>query len=264
MENEELLNSDATPEVSSEPQETVDNTPAPAAQAAEATNKQPSQEESNVPFHEHPRFKELVDQKNQFSTKASELERQVQEMQARLQSFSTNKTDAQKKEDALLSRLKSIDPEFGERFAEVDGLRDQIKQFKEWQQNFEREKVRTEAFNTLNQLHEQNKVAPEWRDIYNSQIELAAMRNPNIGLKDLPQLYKSVHDAVNKNIESLKRQTTASYVDAKKADTKAPTAAPKGKAVSPVKSGEYSKDPGKARQEMVSKILKEARASKDV
>jgi hypothetical protein len=246
-------NPDVTQESSPEPEKSEANAEQPEGQTAAAQNEQ-------VPFHEHPRFRELVEQKNKYADELKQVQSQFSEMQRLMHEMRQPKTQAQ--EDALHARLKGIDPEFGERFAKVDSSLNELQELKQWKAQMEADNLRNTAISTIEKLHTENKVPAEWRDLYNSQIEAAAMRDRSIGLKDLPNLYKRVHEQVSKLMEGTKRADRESYVTDKKKDASTPSMT-KGKA--PQKSGpEWSKDPYEARQQLVQRVRAQLKADKEV
>jgi hypothetical protein len=231
--------------------------------ASPAPEQTQTKQPENVPFHEHPRFKEIVEQKNQFARQVEQTSRQLQEMQSRLAQMEQARTAAQKQEDALHARLKGIDPEFGERFAKVDSSLQELEQLKQWKADFEAQQLRERAVNMVDKLHTENNVPKEWQELYNTQIQAFASANPRLGLKDLPVVYKAIHDKMSKMFDQMKRQERESYVTDKKKDASTPSN-PKGKAPTQKAGGEYSKNPDEARQQLVANIRKAMRAEKEI
>ncbi len=262
MEELEQINSDVQNEASSEPQ--TESAEAPQAeQSAQAGDINNQTEDKQVPFHEHPRFRELVEQKNQFASRVKEYEQRLSDMDSRLKQASEAQKVSQTQEDKLISRLKQIDPEFGGRIEEMHNKLSKLDQFEQWQQQMEVDRVRTQAVQTINSLHTENKVPKEWQEVINSQIELSVMRNPNLGIQDLPNVYKQVHSSFSKLMEGVKRSERESYVVDKKQDAKTPQT-PKGKPVSSAPSkSELSNNPDEARNQLVSQVLKEMRAGRN-
>lgn len=254
FEEQEQIQSDASPESSSETQDQSDSNAQPEQSASEQVNKQ-----TDTPFHEHPRFKELVEQKNQFASQAKQLQDQIAQLQSRMEA-SSKQSVAQKEQDALLSRLKGIDPEFGERFEKLDATRKELEEMRAWREEMENERVRTQAISTISSLHEQNKVSADHQELYKSLIAGHFSSNPQLGLKDLPNVYKNVHESISKMLEGVKRSERESYVKGKAVDAKTPTSQPKGKPVKGSGDPEYSKDPEVARKQMISRILKQSKA----
>lgn len=240
-----------------------------AADGAEGTAAQPNQEAANTPFHEHPRFKELVEQKNQALASQKALEERYQAMERQMQQFqqsqSQPKSQAQAEKDALIERLKGIDPEFATRMEQMSNALPQVEQMQKQFQEYQAEQVRVQAVSSVNSLHEQNKVSPEMKEIINSQLDLMAMQGQLKDLKDIPTAYKQIHEKYSKFVDSIKRSERESYVTAKKVDAKTPTSQPKGAPASPAsKKPSFSKDPEVARQQIVSRYLKSSKAEADL
>lgn len=254
-EERDQLESDVI-EPSSEAQAPVESTPAAPVEAAPASP-------DPAPFHEHPRFKELVEQKNTYAQQTKALQDQIAQMQARMEQLS-KPAQQPKPADELHQRLKGIDPVFGERFEQLEAARQQVEEMRAWKEEMERERTRTQAVQTVNSLHEQHKVAAEDRDLYQSLLELQIQKNPTARMEDLPALYKNVHEMVSKRYDALKRSERESYVKEKSVDSKVPSSQPKGKAVSHNRETDFSKmDPETARREAVSQIVKQMRAERD-
>jgi hypothetical protein len=252
---QELQQTDVQDAPSSEEQ------PVQMSQADDAQESAPKQEApKETPFHEHPRFKELVEQKNRYAEESKSYAQRLQEMERRLQELSQPKV--QKQEDPLLARLKGIDPEFGERFAKLTSQEQELQELKSWKAQFEADQLRTRAVSELSKLHEENKVSPEMRKIYDAQIQAAATANPRLGLQDLPNLYKQVHETFSKMIDDAKRAERESYVASKKADAKAPTSQPKGTTVKPSRS-KPSGTPAEQREQMMKEILNDIRTQRN-
>jgi hypothetical protein len=257
MLEQEQSQSDVNEEVSSEPSSTETNN------ISADSEEKASTDSKDMPFHEHPRFRELVEQKNKYADSYKSLESKYAEMEKRLNEM-TKATPSKKEEDALIARLKGVDPEFGERFAKLDATQQELAELKAWRSQMEGDRVREGAVNTIQSLHGQNKVSSEMQELYNEQLEALYARNPQGFLKDINASYKAVHERMSKVMEGIKRAERESYVQGKKADVKAPTAATKGKAVNPAKASDYSNDPALARQQLVQRVLKQAKASNNL
>lgn len=221
-----------------------------------------SDKPDSTPFHEHPRFRELVEQKNKYAESYKTLEQQYKQMAKQLEELNS-RMSPKKEEDPLVARLKGIDPEFGERFEKLSSTEKELAELRQWREQMEMDRIRTSAVNTVSQLHTQNKVPAELQEFYNEQLEAMYARNPQAFLSDINSAYKTVHDRVSKILESRDRATRESYVSAKKADSKAPSSQPKGK---PVNTGqeELSSDPEVARKQVISRVLKHTKASSTI
>lgn len=251
--NEEQINSDVSQaEPSSE-------TPIQAAPVGET--KQP--DEANVPFHQHPRWIERDNELKSERAARVQMENQLRQLQARLDQPAPT-AQAQKEQDALLARLKGIDPEFGERFEKLDQTRSELEELRQWRQQVESQNLRQQAVSTVNTLHEQNKVAPEDRNLYEQILKAKVSEMPHARLEDLPNIYKEVHEMFSKRYEALRRSERESYVKGKTSDTKAPASQAKGQAVPNSKGEEFSKDPETARQQAVQQIVRQMKADREV
>ncbi len=241
--------------------------PAPVTESTESesvsTEAKPKTEEA--PFHEHPRFKELVEERNQWKTKSSEYERRMADLDRRLQDLSKPKTidPAQAERQELMTRLKGIDPAFAKLMEDLSDKASRVDQVNQTVQEREAEYVRNTAMTQINAMHAENKVPKEFQDLIQNQIELAAMRDPRIGLHNLKEVYQKVHQSFNGVIEGVKRSERESYQKAKTTDSNAPVTQSKG---SPAKPGskpfEYSKNREEAKAQVTKQILEDLRRSR--
>lgn len=263
----EQSNSDASFEASSElPSTDSQQTQESAPAQAEAQKPEDSSTDFDQRLDKHPRFKELIEQKNQFSQRVQTYEKQLAEMQKRFEEMNKPKQEdpEAKQTQELMERLKGIDPTFAKGYQKALEAAKQVEQLSQWKQQYETQQFQQAAVSTVNSLHEANKLSPEIRDLYNAQL-IAAERNGQIrSVDDVKAVYKQVHESMSKMFEARDRQLRESYVADKKKDASAPTAQSKGKPVNPNAPKQYSKDPGEARQQMVAEILAETRASKNV
>lgn len=264
-ENEQSIESDVSPQESSSDTPTPSTSGEPAqSQDAPAKTEQPN--DANVPFHQHPRWIERDNELKSERQARQALEAQIKEIQGNLSRQQTQQAPVtQKEQDALVARLKGIDPEFGERFEQMDATRAQLQEMREWRQQMEASTLRAQVQTSLSSLHEQNKVAPEDRALYEQVLRAKAVElGPNARLEDLPLIYKDVHEMFSKRTEALKRAERESYVKAKAADARTPTSQSKGTPVNTSAGEEYSKDPETARQQAVSRIVKQMKAEQGI
>lgn len=255
MSEEQLAPSDANIETSSESQESTASLESASESPSESSSKIESKPET--PFHEHPRFKELINEKNQFASRYEEMSKQVKEMQARMEEFAKPKPVETKNQ--LIERLKGIDPEFGTWAEQQEATRAQLQEFAQWKAQLEVEKGQAQVRESVTRLHSEHKVSPELQGIYESQIKAIAQSNPSLGLKDLPALYKQVHDQFSKIFEARERSKLASYAQGKKQDAAVPPAQ-KGQAPKPsAPKTSYPKDREEAKSVMVKQIMNQLR-----
>jgi exonuclease VII small subunit len=237
---------DVSPEASSTPAE---------SNVSSSEAKAPVEKE--IPFHEHPRFKEVINQKNEFSQRLQEAEKRFQELSSR---FESSKPKEATPESKLLERLKGIDPEFGSWAEQQHAMKQQLEQkltaMEQWKSSLESSQQMSQVTSSLEKLHTENNVPADLRDFYEAQLERAAKANPNLTLQDLPKVYKEIHDRHSKYMESVKRDVLASYTQSKSKDAAIPSAS-KGNTQKPGNPKfEYSKDPSEARSQIVKNALK--------
>jgi DNA repair exonuclease SbcCD ATPase subunit len=203
----------------------VESQPGREAQASESATDKPT------PFHEHPRFKELVTQKNEYAQRMQTFEQQNQQLMQRLsqmeQAFKQQpKAEAQKPSyDQLFQRLHGIDPEFAQamqdmyqRAQSVDQIQQKLESTLTWQQQQQLEQGHQAANNKLNDLFTQFKVPDSQREFYTSMVEAEAYKNPNAKLSDIDNIFKATHDRFSKFVDGYSREIRQSYVSDKKKD----------------------------------------------
>lgn len=256
-------------ESSNQEQDTQQQTQAQESENVDQTKEMAApQDEKQMPFHEHPRFKEVIEQKNQFKQQVEQYARQMQDMQRSLEEMRRSQEASRPKpQDALMERLKGIDPDFAERFGkvnEVDTIKQELQEFKEWRTEQAQQAQRIEARGNLERLYTDNNVPKELRGIYEDRIVAAGNRNPELTSKDLSKVFNNIHEEMSKLLEMTKRETTKSYVANKQQAAAKPSAQPKGKAAPSVNKQQFSKDPHQARADLVKQILEESRAEKDI
>lgn len=250
LENQEL-NSDVESGISSEPEQSSQNTQQtgqterPLEQEAQTAPK-----EEQTPFHLHPRWKEMVEQKNEALGYAQNLAQKYKELEQRL-----NKMSEPQIKDEVYEQIKAADPRVADYLKEtrdkalkVDELMAQLQESRE-------EQFRSQAVSNINSLHSENKVAQELQPLYNRLLDNAYRSGEIKSEADVKQAYKSIHEMFSKTMESVKRAEREAYVKTKQSDAKAPSAMPPGKAVSHAKPPEFSKDPAQAKAQLIQRVL---------
>src|SRR6185437_3864696 len=172
----------------------------PSESSAEATEQQPTSgegaaaettpaaasapSEDNVPFHKHPRFQELIQERNTFK---EQIEAQAKVLQS-LQDQVKKATPAER--DELMERLAGIDPQFG---ALVKNMRDELKtarqqidDFNQWRQTSSAQTAQQQVASTKTNFYTENKVPEERRGLYEAMIKQVADSNPKLNISDLP------------------------------------------------------------------------------
>lgn len=248
-----------------EAQPAADQSEAAPAPEVEAAPK-------DVPFHEHPRFREVIEQKNKFAEdlRREQLERTRMQAQLEMLMKSREKQDAPQ-EAPIFQKLDGIDPEFAKVMREmytsassVKQLQQDLQELRQYRETSEANQGRAQALAEVSRLHNEYKVPAPVQSFYQARLEqIAAQEGDKLSMKDLPNVYKRIHDEFNGFLETTKRQNLAGYVQDKTKDAKAPAPQPKGQAPGAQKS-QYSSNPEEAKAQLIKNVLKQARASKDI
>lgn len=238
------------------------------AKAAGSENKP-----DTTPFHEHPRFKELVEQKNEALRRHQEMESRYKAIEQQLGSLKDAQPKPQTEFDALLGDLKKIDPrlaaalESAAKGAETSkSLQARLDAFEKQSQEASRTQTVQSAVAKINSLHESNKMSDFGKQFINNQLDLAYRSGQlNAGdVKAIEAAYGESAKAIKAYEDSLKRSVTESYVQAKKTDASVPASQPKG---SPAKAGQkplnVPKDKDAMKAAVVKSFLKEQAAGRD-
>lgn len=233
--------------VSSEPQ---DESQQEGLDGQESKQAAPQKE---VPFHEHPRWKEVMEERNAEREARKQLEAQISELR-KLQESQLKPKDT----DPMYERLKGIDPDFAEYLKEVKTQAMAAKQLQEELAALKQEQFTNTARATFSELNAANKVSPELAKIYEQQLEAAYSRGEFKDVNGLKAVYKNIHDTFTKVFEDHKRSSLAEYTEAKKKEAAKPAPQAKGKAP--------SSNPQKpmTRDQLVKSITSQLRASKEV
>ncbi len=220
MEDQETQETDVTPSDSS----SESDSPESSAQDQEA---QPQGQEAaakpgndaNIPFHEHPRFKELIEQKNSYQEKLTGFEKQVKELSEQLARQAPPPAKPQNPYASVLERLQQVDPEFAKMQQQVLEAIEALPKFQQQYQTDQMTQIRTQYENTLSSLFKANNVDPEDQIDYKLRLQAYITQNPNTTLQEVEGLFKREHDAMGKRRESFERKIRESYVKAKKGDS---------------------------------------------
>jgi len=232
--------------------EQIQETPAPETDQIDSSNQNTdtsservAQSEDNIPFHKHPRWQEVMEKARvaeersaQYQSQLEQYQSKMTEMERRFQQFSTPKPEV----NPFVAKLREIDPKYGEWAESIEGRASQAETLAQELQQMKYERLIERYESSVDKLHNEHKTAPEVRELIKDQLDAMAQSN-RIGMKDLPQVYKSLADKYGKMFENLKRSTTANYVQDKAKDGASPASQPKGKAA-PVRNnkGQFTGD----------------------
>lgn len=220
MELEQGMESGVSPESTS-----GSETASPVQSQSEApVQEAQAKPEQNVPFHEHPRFKELVEQKNQYATKYSQLEEGYKRLEAQLKQLQTPQKVEQSAQEKILERLQGIDPEFAgfqkelvTKLAMAEQVKQELEQLKQERQQEVYQRQAQEANQNFEKLCADNKIPKHMEIFYREAIANAAM-SKNSSVNDLPVLFKEAHERLSKSFEEFRRQDREAYAASKKSD----------------------------------------------
>lgn len=246
-------------EVSQEPQ---DESQTESEQGQEAA-QQASEQEKPLPFNEHPRWKEMLEQRNAERQAREQLQSQIAEMQKRFEELSKpkdNKPDFNQVRTKMAERLKNIDPEFHEY---MSLLEQQALSAKEELQSFREEQFVNRAVSRFDELTKADAVPTELAALYRAQLDQQYREGKIRSMEDLEKSYKSIHEPMKQFLEAQKKSHLDQYVKTKKVDAAKPAAQPKGRQATPGKGPKTYQNDQQRKADLVSQIVTEMRASND-
>jgi hypothetical protein len=257
-ENEEQ--SGVEQEVSQEPQ--VDSQE--ESEESQETKPQASEEEKPLPFNEHPRWKEMIEQRNAERQAREQLQAQIAEMQKKFEESlkpKDQRPDFNQIRTKMAERLKGIDPEFQ---AYMSALEEQALSAKEELQAFREEQFVNRAVSRFDELTKADSVPTELASLYRSQLDQQYREGKIRSMEDLEKAYKSIHEPMKQFLESQKKSHLDEYVKTKKTDAAKPAQQSKGKPALPSKGRKTFENDQQRRAALVSDIVTEMRASNDL
>lgn len=256
MDNEFENQTDANQvEGTSEPQ---DNSQEPQTEVA--AKAETSQDEK--PFHEHPRFKELIDERNKFREEMEAQKRQYAELERQMRSFSTQAQPQAKPKNMALEELREIKPELASYIENTGTAAEKVAALEAQLTEMRRQTIINQYESAVNSLYTANNISESLKPIYNTLIKNAVME-ANSPLSDVPAVFSKIHGQMSQLIDGIKKETTKSYAEGKKQDASSPKPQAKGVPVKPGKV-EYSNDPVERRSQMIKAILKQSKASSSI
>lgn len=243
-------------EVSQEPQ--IDS---PAADGKSLDAQTSATQQKEVPFHEHPRWKEIMEERNTERQARARLEQQIAEMQKQLQDASKPKStqpDFNEVRTKMGERLKGIDPEFQQY---MSLLEQQALSAKEELAAFREEQFVNRAVSRFEELTKKDSVPQEFVGLYRAQLDQAYREGKIRNLEDLESAYKQIHEPLNKMLEAREKAYLEKYATEKKAAATKPAAQPKGKPATHQAQKTYANE-HERRAALIKDITTELRASK--
>ncbi|MHA2064053.1 MAG: hypothetical protein ACXABY_06700 [Candidatus Thorarchaeota archaeon] len=143
-----------------------------APETQEEVTTDPSQEgedntpdESTVPFHEHPRFKELVEQKNQFSSQSKELQEKLEQSTEKIASL----------EKAFNAIAESKGGDLPDEYIKLMGDDEPAKEYFKFMQHMIEQgvsnKLKAQEDAARAEEQKQQKQREEWENVIDAQIK---------------------------------------------------------------------------------------------
>lgn len=233
----------------------------------------PEHKPDTTPFHEHPRFKEIVEQKNEALKLYRDIESRHKALEQQFSSFKESQPKPPSETDALLEDLKKVDPRLANVIAQqlkasetAQSVQKRLEQFEQMSQENARQQVLSNAINKINSLHESNKMSDFGKQFVNNQLDISyRSQKLNAGdLKAVESAYAEAAKVVKQWEDSLKRDTAKGYVESKAKDASIPTSVPKGAQAKPAsKPIPTFKNKDDLKSAVVKSFLKESAAQKE-
>ncbi len=229
--------------------------------SSQATQQAAAPQEQNVPFHEHPRWKEVMADRDAATQRAQALEQRLSDMDRRYQELSRPRQEPKK--DALVDRLTGIDEDFGRRFGEIAKQAELATQLQQQLNAFKEERVVESLKGKFEELASKSNLDPTDKELYFSKLDLAYRQGKLRSPTDVEAQFKAIHEPQAKRLEAYKRQAIEEYTKAKKADANKPTGQPKGNAPATGKVDFSKMTQQEAKQFLNKQIVTQLRAGRE-
>lgn len=252
--------------------EVQESSPEPVSAQPQETEQQPKEEakspEPQLPFHEHPRFKELIEQKNQYSEQLRNQELQMARLQAQLEMLNRSKEPQKPSEPEILRELEQVHPEFAKLMRETYGYKNELESTKKaleeirsWRAQQEQTSLKSQFENTVSKLADEYKVPEKIRDRVRALAEAEIIRS-GANMQDVPKIYKAQAEQITQFLAEYDREIRSSYVSNKAKDSASPATA-KGAPASPPQQ-KYSANKEEALAQVVKQALQAKRAASGI
>lgn len=218
--------------VESDSTSTVENTDS-QSESTEAVQQDaaPAKQEEQVPFHEHPRFKELIEERRAFKEQLDQMRGYNEALQKQMEGLRTAqpKSVNEPKYKQLVNELEGYNPAFAKSYEELITKQEQMEkrleeaaQIRQELEQYKQAEFQSKANSRLESLLTSNKITGKTKDRYEREIRALAMQEEiqgkKLSLQDVDRLFNSVHTDLNAYVEELKRDTLKGYVKEKKQD----------------------------------------------
>jgi len=225
---------------------------------SDAQTTQQAAAPKELPFHEHPRWKEVMEERNSERARAQALEQRLADMDRRFQESSKPKP-----QDPMYERLKGIDPEFADYLNSLKSRAEKAEALEQRLETFERSQFTNSALNKFSELNKANSVSPELATLYQAALE-QQYQNGNIKtVADVEKAYQAIHSSTKKFLEAQERSVIEKYTASKKKDASSPAGQPKGRSPAQGQKVEFSKDPQEAKAQLIKNIAQAMKSGRD-
>lgn len=199
-------------------------------EAAPETKKEDTQE---IPFHEHPRFRELIEERRAFKEQLDQsrgyMEAMQREMQELRKSSQTPKQVSEPKYKQLIDQVRAVNPEFAqfqeEILKDLEETKKEALSYKGLKQEldaYKAQEFQNQAVSRLSNLMDQNKISDTLKTKYDREVRYLAgieeSQGKKLSVKDVDRLFKAVHEEYTKFQEELRRESLKGYVKDKASD----------------------------------------------
>lgn len=250
-------------EIESTQSDVVEESSSETQDSSQAERQAAAPKEESLPFHEHPRWKEVMAERNTERERAQALEQRLAEMDRRYQELSkpkSDKPDFNEVRAKMAERLKGIDPEFQ---SYMGLLEQQAIEARQAAESMREERLVENLKGKFDDLAAKSSLNPALKELYFAKMD-AEYRAGNLRSVDaLEKTFNAIHEPYAKHQEELKRAAIEEYTKAKKADATKPTGQPKGKAPAQGKVDFSKMSPQEQRQFMNKQIVTQLRAGRE-
>lgn len=202
---------------------------APQAESSEAESQasapEAKQEEKLSPFHEHPRFKEVIEQNRGYKTQLEEYQGALRSLQQQMETLRQQAAPkAEPTKDPFLADLEKVNPAYAKSFQSVMERAAKADDIEKRLQAYEQQQFAEKAYGHFDNLLRSNKVSDTFdQEVYKAAVEAEVFRRESqgkrLGIKDLDGIFNDFHSKYSKAMEERNRKLTASYVKEKSKDT---------------------------------------------
>lgn len=211
-----------------------------------------------LPFHEHPRWKEVMEERNSERARAQALEQRLADMDRRFQEQSKPKP-----QDPMYERLKGIDPEFADYMNGLKSRAEKAEALEARLEQFEQKQFTNAALSKFSELNKANSVSPELASLYEAALERQYQSGQIKTVADVEKAYQAIHSSTKKFLEAQERSVIEKYTASKKKDSSSPAGQPKGRAPVQGQKVEFSKDPTEAKGQLIKHIAASLKSGRD-